>query len=89
MREFIRAHGERIGDISIYGQKLDDTTWRLVKVNLAIRRIKDRTERGDSFFTDCFPDLIVAHSKISKPKPGDWTKQSGKSVRRSSGSLSR
>jgi type I restriction enzyme M protein len=66
VREFIRAHGERIGDISIYGQKLDDTTWRLVKVNLAIRRIKDRTERGDSFFADCFPDLIVAHSKASR-----------------------
>jgi len=33
--EFIEAHGGRIGDISVYGQELNYTTWRLAKMNLA------------------------------------------------------
>lgn len=35
--EFIEAHGGRIGDISIYGQESNYTTWRLARMNLAIR----------------------------------------------------
>ena len=37
--EFIRAHGGRIGDLSIYGQESNPTTWKLAKMNLAIRGI--------------------------------------------------
>jgi len=55
--EFIRAHGGRIGDISIYGQELNYTTWRLAKMNLALRGIDGRIEQGDSFLNDRFPDL--------------------------------
>ena len=35
----IRSHGGRIGDIAIYGQELNHTTWRLCKMNLAVRGI--------------------------------------------------
>src|SRR5437867_3470653 len=35
--KFIEVHGGRIGDISIYGQESNQTTWRLCKMNLAIR----------------------------------------------------
>lgn len=38
--EFIRAHGGRVGDISIYGQESNPTTWRLAKMNLALRGIE-------------------------------------------------
>ena len=37
--KFVEAHGGRIGDISIYGQESNQTTWRLAKMNLAIRGI--------------------------------------------------
>jgi type I restriction enzyme M protein len=37
--KFVEAHGGRIGDISIYGQESNPTTWRLAKMNLAIRGI--------------------------------------------------
>jgi type I restriction enzyme M protein len=47
----------KIGDISIDGQELNHTTWRLVKMNLAIRGIDGRIEQGDSFLDDRFPDL--------------------------------
>jgi type I restriction enzyme M protein len=38
--EFIRRHGGRIGDISIYGQESNPTAWRLAKMNLAIRGLE-------------------------------------------------
>jgi type I restriction enzyme M protein len=37
--KFIAAHDGRIGDISIFGQESNPTTWRLAKMNLAIRGI--------------------------------------------------
>ncbi len=39
--KFVEAHGGRVGDISIYGQESNHTTWRLAKMNLAIRGIVD------------------------------------------------
>jgi len=38
--KFIEEHGGRIGDISVYGQESNHTTWRLAKMNLAIRDIE-------------------------------------------------
>ncbi|HYO67518.1 MAG TPA: class I SAM-dependent DNA methyltransferase, partial [Archangium sp.] len=35
--KFVEAHGGRLGDLSIYGQESNVTTWRLAKMNLAIR----------------------------------------------------
>ena len=62
--EFIRAHatgngngGAARGDLSIYGQESNYTTWRLAKMNLAIRGISGRIEQGDSFHNDRHPDL--------------------------------
>ena len=37
--EFIEQHMAGLGDISIFGQESNPTTWRLAKMNLAIRRI--------------------------------------------------
>ncbi|WP_419950940.1 type I restriction-modification system subunit M [Candidatus Palauibacter sp.] len=62
--EFIRAHasgnangGEARGDISIYGQESNHTTWRLARMNLAIRGIAGQIAHGDSFRDDRHPDL--------------------------------
>jgi len=62
--DFIRAHatgngngGKAKGDISIYGQELNYTTWRLARMNLATRGIDGRIEQDDTFHNDRFPDL--------------------------------
>ena len=62
--EFIRAHatgngngGRARGDISIYGQESNYTTWRLARMNLAIRGIEGQIVHGDSFHNDRHPDL--------------------------------
>ncbi len=57
--QFVLAHGGRIGDVSIYGQESNHTTWRLAMMNLAIRGIEaDITwNEGGSFLQDAYPDL--------------------------------
>lgn len=62
--DFIQAHasgngngGKAKGDISIYGQESNYTTWRLARMNLAIRGIAGQIAHGDSFHNDRFPDL--------------------------------
>ena len=55
--QFIEAHAGRIGDISIYGQESNYTTWRLAKMNLAIRGIDAQIAHGDTFHNDQHPDL--------------------------------
>jgi type I restriction enzyme M protein len=56
---FVLAHGGRIGDLSIYGQESNPTTWRLAKMNLAIRRIESDLgpEPADTFHRDLHSDL--------------------------------
>ena len=61
---FIRAHADgnvngpqARGDISIYGQESNYTTWRLARMNLAIRGIGGQIAHGDSFHDDRHPDL--------------------------------
>jgi type I restriction enzyme M protein len=71
--EFIVAHGGRLGDISIYGQESNYTTWRLAKMNLAIRGIDGRIEHGDSFHNDRHPDLKADYILANPPfNVSDW-----------------
>ena len=73
--KFIEVHGGRIGDISIYGQESNSTTWRLAKMNLAIRGIEANlgSEWADSFHKDQHKDL-KADYVISNPpfNDSDW-----------------
>ncbi|MBU4401452.1 MAG: type I restriction-modification system subunit M, partial [Actinobacteria bacterium] len=57
--KFVEAHGGHLGDISIYGQESNNTTWRLSKMNLAIRGIDVNLgpEHADSFHRDLHKDL--------------------------------
>ncbi|KKC06255.1 type I restriction-modification system subunit M [Mycobacterium nebraskense] len=57
--EFVKAHGGKRTDISVYGQEFTDTTWKLAKMNLALRGIEaDLGDRSaDSFSSDLHPDL--------------------------------
>ncbi len=71
--KFVEAHGGRIGDISIYGQESNHTTWRLAKMNLAIRGIDARIEHGDSFHNDKHPDLKADYILANPPfNDSDW-----------------
>ncbi|GIH69234.1 class I SAM-dependent DNA methyltransferase [Sphaerimonospora thailandensis] len=56
---FIESHGGRPLDISVFGQELNQNTWRLGKMNLAIHGIGANLgeEWGDTFHEDRHPDL--------------------------------
>lgn len=56
---FVEAHGGRRDDISVYGQESNPTTWRLAKMNLAIRGIETNlgVQPADSFTNDQHKDL--------------------------------
>jgi type I restriction enzyme M protein len=70
---FVEAHGGRIGDVSIYGQESNHTTWRLAKLNLAIRGIDARIARGDSFHSDEHKDLKADYVLANPPfNDSDW-----------------
>jgi type I restriction enzyme M protein len=57
--KFVRAHGGSNRDLSIYGQESNPTTWRLCKMNLAIRGIKGDigTQPADTFHSDLHQEL--------------------------------
>ena len=57
--DFVLAHGGKIGDVAIYGQESNHTTWRLSMMNLAIRGIEANIiwNEGGSFLQDAHPDL--------------------------------
>ncbi|OGF68155.1 MAG: N-6 DNA methylase, partial [Candidatus Fischerbacteria bacterium RBG_13_37_8] len=67
--KFIQQHGDKIGDISIYGQESNPTTWRLAKMNLAIRGIEANlgAENADSFHHDLHPDLKADYILANPP----------------------
>lgn len=73
--KFVEAHGGKIGDISIYGQESNHTTWRLAKMNLAIRGIDGNLgkEHADSFHRDMHPDLKADFVLANPPfNDSDW-----------------
>jgi type I restriction enzyme M protein len=71
--KFIEAHSGRLGDISIYGQESNYTTWRLSKMNLAIRGIDAQIAHGDSFHNDRHPDLKADYVLANPPfNDSDW-----------------
>lgn len=57
--EFVTAHGGKRTDISVFGQEFTDTTWRLAKMNLALRGIEADLgpKADDSFGADMHRDL--------------------------------
>jgi type I restriction enzyme M protein len=72
---FVEAHGGGRNDISIYGQELNDTTWRLCKMNLAIRGIESNLgpRWGDTFHEEFHPDLKADFILANPPfNVSDW-----------------
>jgi len=78
--KFIRAHakgngngGKAKADISIYGQESNYTTWRLARMNLALRGIDGQIAHGDTFHDDRHPDLKADFILANPPfNISDW-----------------
>jgi len=73
--KFIEAHEGRIGDIAIYGQESNYTTWRLAKMNLAVRGIDAdiRWNSEGSFHKDELRDLRFDYILANPPfNISDW-----------------
>jgi type I restriction enzyme M protein len=73
--KFVLAHGGRIGDIAIYGQEMNNTTWRLAKMNMAVRGIDAdiKWNNEGSFHKDELPDLKADYILANPPfNISDW-----------------
>ena len=73
--KFVREHGGRIGDIRVYGQEMNNTTWRLAKMNMAVRGIDAdiKWNNEGSFHKDELPDLKADFILANPPfNISDW-----------------
>ncbi len=73
--KFVKVHGGRIGDIAIHGQESNQTTWRLCKMNLAIRSIDANIAWNNegSFLNDAHKDLKSDFILANPPfNDSDW-----------------
>ena len=75
--EFVTSHQGRINDISIFGQESNQTTWRLAKMNLAIRGIDSSQVKWNnegSFLNDAHKDLKADYIIANPPfNVSDWS----------------
>jgi len=73
--KFVEAHGGRLTDLSVYGQESNQTTWRLCKMNLAIRGIEGNIawNSAGSFHNDAHNDLKTDFILANPPfNDSDW-----------------
>jgi type I restriction enzyme M protein len=73
--KFVEGHGGTVGDIHVFGQEAVAATWRIAKMNLAIRHIDADlgAANGDSFHEDLHPDLRADFVLANPPfNQSDW-----------------
>lgn len=73
--KFVENHQGKIGDISVYGQEFNPTTWQLCKMNLAIRGIDGNigTHNADTFQNDLHKGLRADYILANPPfNISDW-----------------
>ncbi|WP_133003376.1 MULTISPECIES: type I restriction-modification system subunit M [Marinomonas] len=77
--KFVKEHEGRSKDIAIYGQELTSTTYKLAKMNLAIRGLSGNLgeKPADTFFSDQHPDLKADYIMANPPfNLKDWRSES-------------
>tara|TARA_R110001583_G_scaffold64488_1_gene187193 strand:+ start:10419 stop:12062 length:1644 start_codon:yes stop_codon:yes gene_type:complete len=77
--KFVKQHEGRSKDIAIYGQELTSTTYKLAKMNLAIRGLSGNLgdKPADTFFSDQHPDLKADYIMANPPfNLKDWRSDS-------------
>jgi len=71
--KFVKEHGGKTGNLSVYGQESNNTTWKLCKMNMAIRAIESNIAWGDSFHNDEHKDLKADFVLANPPfNDSDW-----------------
>jgi type I restriction enzyme M protein len=67
--KFVEQHGGRIGQISVYGQESNPTTWRLASMNMAIRGMDFDfgKEPASTYTRDQHPDLRADYIMANPP----------------------
>lgn len=74
--KFVKEHQGKVSDISVYGQESNQTTWRLCKMNLAIRGIDSSQVKWNnegSFLNDAHKDLKADYIIANPPfNVSDW-----------------
>jgi type I restriction enzyme M protein len=73
--KFIQEHSGRLDDIAIYGQEYNETTWKLAKMNMAIRGIDADIRRGDTLADDKLPDLKADYILANPPFNRPWKQE--------------
>lgn len=75
--KFVSSHQGKVNDISIYGQESNQTTWRLAKMNLAIRNVDSSQVKWNnegSFLNDTHKDLKADYVIANPPfNDSDWS----------------
>lgn len=74
-KRFVEEHGGRLGDIAVYGEESNPTTWKLAKMNLAIRGIDANLgpHQAESFHNDLHKDLKADFILANPPfNMSDW-----------------
>ncbi|WP_409291124.1 type I restriction-modification system subunit M [Peribacillus sp. SCS-37] len=73
--KFVQEHSGNTYDISVYGQESNPTTWKLAKMNLAIRGIESNlgSKNADTFHEDLHPTLKADYVLANPPfNDSDW-----------------
>lgn len=71
--KFVEEHQGRLGDIAVYGQESNQTTWKLAKMNMAIRGIEADIRYGDTLHNDQLKDLKADFILANPPfNVSDW-----------------
>lgn len=73
--KFVEAHAGNINNLSIYGQDSNPTTWKLCRMNLAIRGIEANLgkNQADTFFNDLYPTMKADYILANPPfNLSDW-----------------
>ena len=78
--KFLEAHQKEGSNISVYGQELNERTWRMAKMNLAIHGLNGNlaSRWGDTFARDQHPDLQADYILANPPfNIKDWARSEG------------
>ena len=71
--KFVRAHHGNLKNVSVYGQENINTTFKLARMNLAIRGISADIRQGDTFHNDQHKDLKADYIMANPPfNQKDW-----------------
>jgi type I restriction enzyme M protein len=73
--EFLKLNKKDPTKISFYGQEFNINTWRLCKMNLALRGMEGQIEQGNSYYDNRFSDLRFDFVLSNPPFNADWDPQ--------------